>query len=214
MRRSLLGFCALLLLTAVSAVTPVAVPPAMAANTLPTNPLGFAYKTRDNVALYGHPTGMLITGRCNRYADEFKTARANGAEILAYLNVVERNDVKVCDADDAFYGLRSTSDLWPYPTPGARTNWKGSDPSQMTHMLDIQVGHSWPDRAVEYIAGLMTEGMVDGVFSTSSVRSCGVRRPTTAPGRRGNNRPGPMAPSTWRVGSMKNAVLSTQVSSS
>lgn len=59
------------------------------------NPAGIAFAKQTNVSLYGKPTGMLITGRCNRYAAEFATARARGAEVLAYLNATSRPDSKV-----------------------------------------------------------------------------------------------------------------------
>ena len=108
MRRLWLGSSVLLLSIAVSVVAPVAVPPAIAANTFATNPVGFAYASTANVAQYAHPTGMLVTGRCNRYAPEFAAARANGAEILAYLNVMQRNDSSVCGADAG-----STRDVAP-----------------------------------------------------------------------------------------------------
>jgi hypothetical protein len=159
MRRLWLGLSAVLLSVAASIVSPVAMPPAVAANTFATNPIGFAYASTANVAQYARPTGMLVTGRCNRYAPEFAAARANGAEVLAYLNVAQRNDSSVCGADDAFYGgPPGTTPLWPYPTYGARVNWEG------THMTDMRVGSVWVDRAVAYIENLMVENKVDGVF--------------------------------------------------
>jgi hypothetical protein len=138
----------------------VVAPRAVAANTLLTNPLGFAYKDLTNVGLYGHPTGMLVTGRCNRYAPEFAAARANGAEVLAYLDAPERPDNSIgCALDDEFYlGDPSRVPLWPFPTPGQRVNFPN------THMTDIRVGSSWVDHVVSYIEGLMREDKVDGVF--------------------------------------------------
>lgn len=159
MRRLLPGFSAVLISIAASLVVPAGVPPAVATNTLPTNPIGFAYQSTTNIGQYAHPTGMLVTGRCNRYAPEFAAARANGAEILAYLNVMQRNDSTVCGADDAFYGgPPGSTPLWPYPTPGTRVNWPG------THMTDMRVGSAWVNRAVTYIENLMVEDKVDGVF--------------------------------------------------
>ena len=52
-----------------------------------------------NVSLYGKPTGLLITGRCNRYEPEFAAARSKGAEVLAYLNAASRPDRRVCGLD-------------------------------------------------------------------------------------------------------------------
>lgn len=157
MKRLWLTLIAALALLAGSTVA--LVPAASAVNTLPTNPLGFAYKSVTGVAQYGHPTGMLVTGRCNRYAPEFAAARANGAEVLAYLDAAERPDGSVCTLDNEFYlGDPSQVPLWPYPTPGARVNFKN------THLTDIQVGSDWINHVVTYIENLMREDKVDGVF--------------------------------------------------
>jgi hypothetical protein len=164
MRRSGLRLSALLIVLAGSAAVPVAVPHAAAANTLPTNPLAFAYTSPPaDVSDYAHPAGMVVTGRCNRYDQAFKNARDNGAEVLAYLNVAERGDSRVCAADEEFYGGPfGTTPLWPYPTPGARKNFQGSN--YVTYLTDMRVGSTWVDQAVNYIADLMTEDKVDGVF--------------------------------------------------
>lgn len=141
------------------AVAPATAPIALAANTFPTNPLGIAYASTTNVSLYGHPTGMLIAGRCNRYDPAFATARANGAEILAYLDAAERSDSQVCALDNEFYGgPPGSTPLWPFPTPGQRVNWPG------THMTDIRAGSTWSNQVVAYIENLMREDKVDGVF--------------------------------------------------
>lgn len=134
-------------------------PVAEAANTYPTNPLGFAYGGVQNVEnWYGHPTGMVITGRCNRYAAEFANARANGAEILAYIDVPERPDSLACSIESGLYGDPATTPLWPYPTYGTRTNWPN------THLTDMRVGSVWVNSVVKYIENLMVEDKVDGVF--------------------------------------------------
>src|SRR5262245_8125374 len=108
----------------------VAIPPAAtAANTFATNPAGFAYKSVSGVAQYGHPNGMLITGRCNRYDPEFAAARANGAEVLAYLDAPARPDSSGCALDNEFYlGDPSRVPLWPY---APRVNFPD------THLTDI-----------------------------------------------------------------------------
>ena len=157
MRRRGFALVALSLLVG-SAVLPV---PAEAANTFPTNPVGIAFSSTAGVSQYGHPSGMLIAGHCNRYAPEFAQARANGAEVLAYLNTMQRNDSTVCALDDEFYGgPPGSTPLWPYPldNPGSRVNWPG------THMLDITVGSAWVDEVVAYVENLMVEDKVDGVF--------------------------------------------------
>jgi hypothetical protein len=159
MRRLWLVLTAALAVLVGSTVVPVVVPTASAANTYLTNPLGFAYNSVTGVAQYGHPTGMLVTGRCDRYAPEFAAARANGAEVLAYLSAPSRPDSPVCPLDSEFYmGNPSQVPLWPYPTPGQRVNYPN------THMTDIRVGSVWANHVVAYIENLMREDKVDGVF--------------------------------------------------
>lgn len=136
-------------------------PATFAANTLPTNPAGFAYKIISGATInpYAHPTGMLITGRCNRYDPLFASARAGGAEILAYLNAAEASDSTVCALDTAFYmGDLGAVPLWPFPTYGQRVSFAN------THMTDVRVGSAWIDHVVEYVEDLMVEDKVDGVF--------------------------------------------------
>jgi len=142
-----------------SLTVPFAVSGAAAANTYPSNPLGLAYNSTTNLDLYAHPGGMVVTGRCDRDSSGFASARAGGAEVLAYLDVVERYDFTVCAADDDFYGgPPGSTPLWPYPTVGQRSNYKGM------HMTDMRVGSAWVDQAVNYIRNLMIEDKVDGVL--------------------------------------------------
>lgn len=123
------------------------------------NPVAAAYKYTTNVNLYGKPTGMLITGRCNRYASAFQSARKYGAEVLAYLNAASRPDHYVCALDEQFYmGNRGRVPLWPYPSYGQRSIWPN------TRMTDLRPGSAWILHVVSYIEGLMREGKVDGVF--------------------------------------------------
>jgi len=137
----------------------LAVPGVAAANSYPTNPLGLAYNSTTGLDTYAHPGGMVVTGRCNRDSSAFAAARAGGAEVLAYLDVVERYDFTVCAADDDFYGgPPGSTPLWPYPTVGQRGNYKNM------HMTDMRVGSAWVDRAVSYIRNLMVEDKVDGVL--------------------------------------------------
>jgi hypothetical protein len=130
-----------------------------AGSALAENPLGIAWKTTTNVELYGKPTGMLIAGRCNANDPKFADARAKGAEVLSYLDPVERPDQRVCAQDEKFYmGDRARVPLWPYPTNGQRTNWRGM------HLTDMRPGSPWIVHVVEYVETLMREGKVDGVF--------------------------------------------------
>lgn len=132
---------------------------AQAANTYLTNPMGLAYRYTTNVSQYGRPGGMVIASGCNRYDAAFATARANGAEILAYLNPVERPDYSICELDDSFYnGDPRNTPLWPYPSYGQRINYLNN------HLTDLRVGSAWSNRVVAFIESLMREDKVDGVF--------------------------------------------------
>jgi hypothetical protein len=124
------------------------------------NPFGIFYgKSFANLEDYSHPGALLIAGNCNRYDPRFQAARARGAELLAYLNPMEVYDVIPCKLNVGFYmGGRQNVPLWPYPAYGMRVNYKN------TRMADIRVGSPWVDHVVEYIAQLMREGKVDGVF--------------------------------------------------
>ncbi|MET0984072.1 MAG: hypothetical protein ABW034_01565 [Steroidobacteraceae bacterium] len=127
--------------------------------TLGANPAGIAYSSLKNVGLYGKATGLLVTGRCNRYDSAFATARSQGAEVLAYLNAVERPDQRVCALDQDFYmGDYGSVPLWPYPTYGQRVIWPNH------HLTDMRPGSAWILSVVTYVENLMREGKVDGVF--------------------------------------------------
>lgn len=130
------------------------------------NPAGLAYRLTTNVPLYGKPTGMLVTGRCNRYDTAFAAARAKGAEVLAYLAPTQRPDQWVCALDTKFYmNDIGRVPLWPYPSYGQRVSWPN------THMTDMRPGSAWVLAIVKYVEGLMIENKVDGVFlDTVNVR--------------------------------------------
>lgn len=123
------------------------------------NSMGIAFKYTTNTSLYGKRTGTLITGRCNRYASGFAYARSKGAEILAYLNPVERPDNYVCALDQKFYmGNYGSVPLWRYPSYGQRINFAGH------HMTDMRPGSTWILKVVSQVEALMRENKVDGVF--------------------------------------------------
>ena len=123
------------------------------------NPFGIAFKYTTNVTRYGNETGIVIAGRCNRYASSFATVRANGGEVLAYLNAANRPDNHVCALDEAFYmNDYGAVPLWPYPSYGQRSIYSG------THMTDLRPGSKWILYVVSYVEKLMRERKVDGVF--------------------------------------------------
>ncbi|HET9448605.1 MAG TPA: hypothetical protein VFO35_20200 [Steroidobacteraceae bacterium] len=123
------------------------------------NPFGLAFSKETNVSLYGKSTGLLVTGRCNRYEAEFATARSRGAEVLAYLNAASRPDQRVCALDEGFYmNNRGAVPLWPYPSYGQRSIWPN------TRMTDMRPGSKWILHVVAYVEKLMRERKVDGVF--------------------------------------------------
>jgi hypothetical protein len=146
---------------------------ALAQNTYPTNPAGFYYKsTFENIETYKQPSALIIAHECNRYDPTFADARARGAEVLAYINVVERqaNPESVCSNGNyaALYKMPPgfpTGDyapFWPWPTYQARTNYVGQ--SYTTYLLDIRAGQPWPDKIVAFVEDLMKKDQFDGVF--------------------------------------------------
>jgi hypothetical protein len=123
------------------------------------NPLGIAYSSTTNVSLYAKPTGALVTGRCNRYASAFASARSKGAEVLAYINAFERPDNYICALDKAFYmNNYGAVPLWPYPSYGQRYAWPGMN------LTDMRAGSKWILWVVSYVEKLMRERKVDGVW--------------------------------------------------
>jgi hypothetical protein len=142
------AFCGTLLLSSLAAT---------AANA--ANPAGIAFAKETNVPLYGKPTGLLITGRCNRYEPEFVTARSKGAEVLAYINASSRPNNHVCSLDRQFYmNDYGAVPLWPWPSYGQRSIFANSK------MTDIRAGGKWSNYVVSYVEKLMRERKVDGVF--------------------------------------------------
>jgi hypothetical protein len=131
----------------------------VAASANAANPGGLAFSKETNVSLYGKPTGLLITGRCNRYEPEFAAARSKGAEVIAYLNAANRPDQQVCALDKQFYmNDYGAVPLWPYPSYGQRSIFAN------TRMTDIRKGSRWSNAVVAYVEKLMRERKVDGVF--------------------------------------------------
>jgi hypothetical protein len=123
------------------------------------NPMGVAFANTTNVSLYAKPTGLLVTGRCNFNDAAFANARKKGAEVLRYLNAVERPNSPVCSADTQFYmGSLSKVPLWPYPKYGTRVNYPTGK------MTDMRPGSKWILHVVSYVEKMMREGKVDGVF--------------------------------------------------
>jgi hypothetical protein len=123
------------------------------------NPAGVAFNQTTNVSLFGGRTSMLITGRCNVYDAAFASAKSKGAEVLAYLNPVERPDRPVCALDQKFYmNNYGAVPLWPTPSYGQRINFAGH------HLTDMRPGSKWILHMVSYVEGLMREGKVNGVF--------------------------------------------------
>ena len=145
-----------LIVTLAAIFTPLS---AFSANTYKVNPFGISYNSTVNVSQYGNPGGILIPSDCNREDPAFASARANGAEILAYLNPVSVPDSAHCALSEEFYmGDVRDVPLWPYPTVGRRIHYTG------THMTDLRKNSAWSNYVVNYVAMLMREDKVDGVF--------------------------------------------------
>src|SRR5688572_9386944 len=102
---------------------------AVAQNSYPTNSAGFYYQsTFQNIEDYKQPTALIVAGECNRDNAHFAQARAKGAEVLAYINVVERQaDPDACADHAEFYTLPSgqLAAYWPFPALQQRTNYVG-----------------------------------------------------------------------------------------
>jgi hypothetical protein len=132
---------------------------AFSANTYKVNPFGIAYQSTTGVSQYGNPGGILIPSDCNRESSAFASARANGAEILAYLNPVSVPDVAGCALRAEFY-MGDVRDVprWPYPSLGKRLHHPGYD------LADLRKNSAWSNYVVNYVAMLMQEDKVDGVF--------------------------------------------------
>jgi len=128
--------------------------------TYAANPLAFNYKNTTNASLFARPTGMIVTGRCNRYDTQFVNARAAGAEVLAYLDAAERPDSPICALDEEFYMNNSASvPLWGKDADG---NWRVNF-DNLT-LADTRAGSTWSNYVVSYVEQLMREDRVDGVF--------------------------------------------------
>jgi len=131
---------------------------ASAANTFTTNPAATAYRYSTGVSAYAKPGGLVIAGNCNRDDAAFVSARAKGAELLAYVAPVNVIMQYTCPEDLALYGNHTSTPKWPYPQAGARSNFAN------TRMTDIRAGSVWSNQVVAYVEGLMRENKVDGVF--------------------------------------------------
>lgn len=135
------------------------------------NPTGLAYQSVAGVPPYGQKSGMLITGRINRYDPAFQLARAAGCEVLAYFDLMERPDAghTLGGIDDQFYyGNPANVPLWPYLAHGTIIPGQAAGAQRINlntlHMTDMTVGSAWVTYAVNYIADVMASGLFDGVF--------------------------------------------------
>jgi len=127
---------------------------AFASNTYVTNPLALQYSGSDYTNLttyYYKPTALIVTSGCNASASEFQAARAQGAEVLEYIDPVELPSWN-CTQGNAFYSGAS-SNLW------SPSRMNGTEP-----LLDITAGSAWATDVVNYVTALMNSGTVDGVF--------------------------------------------------
>jgi hypothetical protein len=124
------------------------------------NPFAINYANTTNSNLFAHPTGMIITGRCNRYDQAFATARAAGAEVLAYLDTAETLNSPGCPLEEEFYmGNSASVPLWGKDGNG---NWRVNFNNYT--MADIRAGSTWSNFIVSYVTQLMRDDEVDGVF--------------------------------------------------
>lgn len=151
------------------------------------NPMGLAYSNVSNVHLYNAATGVLITGRGNLYDASFQTARAAGAEVYAYFDLMEAPDCAFnipadCsnNYDNLFYAGVT---YWPTLTQGNNSfTAAGQHRINATgdHMTDITVNSASVNAMLTYIETVAASGLFDGVFldvvggRTYTVSSSGI----------------------------------------
>lgn len=140
-------------------------------NPYKVNPMGLAYQSVTGVPNYAQKSGMLITGRNNRYDPAFASARAAGAEILAYVDPIESPSLghTLGGLDDIFYlvvGGVPGAAPWPFTANGTFGTTLGANRVNFanTFMTDITAGSAWSNNVVSYVTALMIENKVDGVF--------------------------------------------------
>jgi len=139
-------------------------------NTEVVNPMGLAYTSVTGVQQYAKKSGMLITGQTNRYDPAFATARAAGAEVLAYIDAMEgyQTGHSIGGLSDDFYqivGGIATAPSWGNCNGNAGTTLGAPRQNFVnTYMLDIRAGSTWSNHVVAYVENLMRENKVDGVF--------------------------------------------------
>jgi hypothetical protein len=124
------------------------------------NPAGLFFDgSFDHIEEYSRPGSLIVAGNCNRDDPRFAKARKAGAEVIAYLNVIEVYDVIPCKQNRSFYmGGRENVPLWPTPRYGERVNWP------RTHLADMRAGSDWSNHVVEFASQLMRDGKIDGLF--------------------------------------------------
>lgn len=135
------------------------------------NPMGLAYSNVTGNSAYNHPTGVLITGRGNLYDTSFQTARAAGAEVYAYFDLMEAPDCAFdvpadCsnNYDNLFYAGVT---YWPTLTQGHNSfTAAGQHRINATgdHMTDITVNSASVNAMLAYIEAVAASGLFDGVF--------------------------------------------------
>lgn len=132
------------------------------------NPLGFAYSPPtvngelQGVIEWSAPGGVIVTGRGNRMHSTFQKARALGAELWAYWNVVEAPENLSNEQDAWQYRLAdgSAPPAWPYMDANGnpRSQWPGN------YLLDIRPGSPWLKHIVPKTVELIDLHKHDGLF--------------------------------------------------
>jgi hypothetical protein len=123
------------------------------------NPIFFAYSSLTGVVDAAKPGAIIVTGRGNRYAPEFQEARKRGAHVWVYWNVLNcPDDLKNPNDAEQFLINGQRPPLWPYPTPGTRSNWPG------TKLLDIRPGSAWMKSIIAKTGVLIEKHLFDGLM--------------------------------------------------
>lgn len=123
-------------------------------------PCFLAYASVVGVIEAAAPGVIIVTGRGNRNHDAFQQAKAKGATLLSYWNVLDVPDVTKDPQDiDQFMGGQENVPRWRFNGAGPlRSNWSG------TTLADIRPGSAWRKFIVEKSGKVMQSGKFSGLF--------------------------------------------------
>lgn len=99
---------------------------------------------------------LIITGRGNRYHEEFQKARLKGAQVLAYWNPFNIPVGSKNAQDLEQWGDTAKVPRWRFGTGPVRSNWEG------TEMADIRPGSAYRQAFMTISETMIRKGLFDG----------------------------------------------------